>query len=225
MQISQGMTLKMLGVAGMAVFFSFPLGNAFATTVTSLNPAWLLVPGSGTTTPTWYLPEVRDGADPAAEPVGDFVFSQKLSPIFGAGLYLTITGDDGTISDTITLTNTAPGTGNLQIKFYSDTDPGDLTGLIAAGSACTEPCFANFGSILADETFLLYSIASDGEEPFDPFRTGFDSSDQIKFAGVTTESTPEPATLVLFATGLGFMGLLGWREKARGRHSAGRSAC
>jgi hypothetical protein len=49
---------------------------------------------------------------------------------------------------------------------------------------------------------------------FDPFQTGFDSSDRIQFGFVTTVNpVPLPRTLPLFATGLGVMGLIVWRRK------------
>src|SRR5262249_9770085 len=44
--------------------------------------------------------------------------------------------------------------------------------------------------------------------------------DDVSIAGPTVSATPPPAGLPLFATGLGALGLLGWRRKRKGAAEA-----
>jgi hypothetical protein len=52
-----------------------------------------------------------------------------------------------------------------------------------------------------------------------PTANGVGSTIQATYTEVPTTTTPLPATLPLFATGLGALGLLGWRRKRKARVS------
>jgi hypothetical protein len=201
------------------------LGSAlsclYADSVTSVNPAWILLPNSvGPNTGTWALAANLANCgvenEPTCEPTGDFIVDHPFTG--GLGYYVIIDNDnnpvqrllsgpclkpapelggpDTCISDYVIITNTGPG-GTGEIKFYSDPNifP-DVTGLTNLGVLCSENssvtsagppfgCVGTFHLTTTDGSAITVDAASDSEVVFDPFGFNFDSSDQIRFTGIT----------------------------------------
>ena len=84
---------------------------------------------------------------------------------------------------------------------------------------------AYFGSDNQDrldmQTIVLPAIfASDTLTEIDFYTNGFGVEGQPFIAAIDVSQTPLPAALPLFATGLGALGLLGWRRKRRNAAAA-----
>jgi hypothetical protein len=192
--------------------------SALADTITSTSPAWVLLPNSiATNTGTWGISATVPGNcgfenEPTCEPFGDFLVS---SPFTAAPGYYTMTSSDGTMSDIITFGNTGPG-GIGEIRFFSDPDLSVTPSGTNLGVICTEGvntgCIGTFMLTTATGAVLTINPASDDEAAFDPFGFGFDSSDQIKFTGVTPISTPEPSAVVPL---VGFLSAMGYAVRRR----------
>jgi len=72
-----------------------------------------------------------------------------------------------------------------------------------------ETLFSRFGIQVDDSDRPRFS------EWIDPIHTGLDAADTAAGHPGTWTATPVPAALPLFATGLGALGLLGWRRKRK----------
>jgi hypothetical protein len=196
------------------------LGTARAGTVMSTSPEWTLLPNSiGPNTRTWALAANLTAIgwgvenEPTCEPTGTFLVSNPFA-IAGSGYY-TIADASGALSDIVTVANVG---GSGQIQFFSDPNPGSGTppaGFTNLGQLCNEGasgCFGTFHLTTTSGAMLTIDAGSDAEVVFGPFGFGFDSSDQIRFTGVTpVNPTPEPSSIALL---LGGVAALGYRSAA-----------
>jgi hypothetical protein len=82
------------------------------------------------------------------------------------------------------------------------------TGCAVSGGTCNWRTFAPIALGLATASIVdtFFGLSSD-TLPFIPF--------SLHLAGVGVDAVPLPAALPLFATGLGVLGLLGWRRKKK----------
>ena len=159
----------------------------------------VLVPNDGTTA-GWNVYKLEGDPEGGA---GGFVFSEvPVDPNPPGRTVVFESKSDPTISDLVEITFDDVSQ-TLQLGFLSDTE----TGLIINPSLKDKHAVEDNGPI--DVTSYLAPGLRDA---------GYTA----KFTS-DVEAVPAPATLPLFATGLGLMGLLGWRKKARGRHSAGKA--
>jgi len=208
-------------VAGVTFGTSFALGSARADTVLSTSPEWTLLPNSiGPNTGTWGLAANLTGIgcdvenETTCEPTGTFIVSNPFT-IAGPGFFATADAD-GTLSDIVTVANVG---GLGQIQFFSDPNPGVTPppGFTNLGLLCNEGaagCFGTFHLTTSSGAMLTIDAGSDAEVVFDPFGFGFDSSDQIRFTGVSVVITPEPSSIALL---LGGLAALGYRIRRRNR--------
>lgn len=211
--------------------------TAQALTITNNSPAWQLLPNSiSPTGGTWGLPADLSGIgcgsenETTCEPTGNWTVDTTFAGLLIPGYY-TITDADGTISDYVLVDNSGAG-GTGQVSFYSDPNlSANLTGYTFLGDLCSEGgsggtqvsggCYDSFQLTLADTSVLTVTAASDGEEVFDPFGFGYDTSDDLQFTceGECSlqDTTPIPGGLPLFVSGLGVLGLLGRRKKRKAK--------
>jgi MYXO-CTERM domain-containing protein len=161
---------------------------ASAATVVIDDPSgqWRSISGAP---PTWVLPEPHTGGDA----VGDFLLDKPIGQESSG--YLTMGAPGGGISDYLIWNNSAPG-GNGEITIYAD--PGTTPSLpnVIPLSLCTvDPvagCISAFELGFTDNTVLELTWASAGDDPFDPFGAGFNTSAGIEFRNATL-GTPEPS--------------------------------
>ena len=136
------------------------------------------------------------------EEVGQFYFNTKFA---SSGLY-NMYDQDGSIGDQIAFYNSPLNGGNGIVTFASD----PIVTLQDGGAyLCTEGfngCIASFTITTVDGTVITLTAASDGENVFDPFGLGADTSDQLQVTGGAT-IVPEPGTMALLGTGLLGFGL------------------
>jgi hypothetical protein len=132
----------------------------------------------------------------------------------------------GTATTTVT-TGLTPNTQyQLSFLYYGDNRPGqiwglhvDVNGSILDLSGTDQTAGTNPGSIAT----LLFLSDSVGQAVLSFTQTSLSPSEASPiFDNVTISETPIPATLPLFASGLGAMGLLGWRRKRK--NAAARAA-
>ena len=199
------------------------VGAARADTVMSTSPEWTLLPNSiGANTGTWglaaNLTAIGCGAEneTTCEPTGTFIVSNPFT-IAGPGYY-TIADASGALSDIVTVANVG---GAGQIQFFSDPNPSSGTppvGFANLGQLCNEGgsgCFGTFQLTTTSGAMLTIDAGSDAEVVFDPFGFGFDSSDQIRFTGVTpVNPAPEPSSMALLFGGLAALGYRLRRNRA-----------
>jgi hypothetical protein len=82
----------------------------------------------------------------------------------------------------------------------------------------TDPCCSLAGGM--DNALLFLPVTASGHLTFgDAALTSTSSTSEFFTTSGTLTPTPLPATLPLFATGLGALGLLGWRRKRKARVS------
>ncbi|GAC1415572.1 MAG: hypothetical protein NVSMB62_03550 [Acidobacteriaceae bacterium] len=186
--------------AALAVGFLLPTA-AFAAAVTVTNNSsagWVQI---GTST-TFGLPanlnSIQCGSEneTSCEPTGVFDFSVA----FASSGVLNIMDPDGSIGDQIHYFNTG---GHGEVTFTGDPGVGNLLGGTAL---CTENgggCVKAFTINAIDGTVITLTAASDGEQLFDPFGLGADSSDELQITSGATigNPTPEPSSLLLLGSG------------------------
>ena len=139
------------------------------------------------------------------------VFSFSLQPDFGSV-------QDGTISGPISVTATVTLDAGFVAQSWSVTPPPAPFSLQVVncpnGSiACTVNFFFSPtipGPFLETSTFIFIQIDQTGFFP-EPHAASL----TLIGTGVAGAETPLPAALPLFATGLGALGLLGWRRKRK----------
>jgi hypothetical protein len=193
--------MKILNLAAVLAVGSL-VPAAFAATITVTNNSsagWVQI---GTST-TYGLPanlsSIGCGTEnePTCEPVGVFDFSTTFST---SGV-LNIMEATGGVSDQIHFSNVG---GHGEVTFSSDPNVGTLPN---GTTLCTEGvngCIQAFTITASDGTVITLTAASDGENVFDPFGLGADSSDelQITSGAVITPTVPEPSSLILLGTGI-----------------------
>ena len=159
---------------------------------------------------TWVLPADLTGIgcgsenEPTCEPTGFF----QINNVFAAsqGEWHILDEDGVTVSDQI-FWGVGPS-GFLSFGFYSDPNsfPDPAPGFPLQGNLCQEDivsgCVKSFivpGTTLNGAPIFIQAIvASDGEAGFDPFGSGADTSDGIRFSVVV----PEPGTITMIGIGL-----------------------
>lgn len=148
-------------------------------------------------------------------PSGYITYAPHSGNYFAA---LGTTGGDGVLSQTV-----ADTTGQSYDLTYflasNGASPSDFSvawdGTTLPGSALTDP---NSSGSYVEYSFLLTGTGSDTlaiSERDDP---GYMALDDVSLTGAS--ATPLPAALPLFATGLGALGLFGWRRKRKAIGSA-----
>lgn len=147
---------------------------------------------------TYINPEVLGAAD-VPDVVGDWSFNR----IFTANQYFTILEADGaSVSDYITVTANDTMMSGGHVQFYSDTTPPG-TSFMFAGAICTQSpqngCTGAFNLVTnVGEVIKVTAGSDDNGGTFDPFNSGMNTSDGIRFEN----AVPEPTTLAIFAIGL-----------------------
>ena len=114
-------------------------------------------------------------------------------------------------SDLVLVGSDLIATATALIFMYPDEETGYLE---VIESGCTYVCtLAAFWDVAAEGPpyGVLELISSISPKPTEAVGLSFQSSDQI------IAQTPLPAALPFFATGLGALGLFGWRRKRRAR--------
>jgi hypothetical protein len=148
-----------------------------------------------------------------------------------------VTGVDGAVllnendpggfaTTTVTTGLTANTQYQLSFLYYGDNRPGqiwglhiDVNGSILDLSGTDQTAGTNPGSIAT----LLFLSDGVGQAVLSFTQTTLSGSEASPIIdNVTISETPIPATLPLFATGLGAFGLLGWRRKRK--NAAARAA-
>ena len=158
---------------------------------------------SGTTCSPWVFTPAASGSN--------FVYANNslFGPLYGASFQATGAFDDE-ISQTLA---TGPGTYTISFEAVSGANTSDV---LSAWFGATElvSFVDDLPNLAAIYTFTETAI---GPTTIAFFGRAFPFGDQVTNVSVTevAATTPLPAGLPLFATGLGGLGLLGWRRKRK----------
>jgi hypothetical protein len=123
------------------------------------------------------------------------------------------------VSQTLTDVSSTTYNGAIWINYDEDTDPGAIFQVLVNGTAVLTlngPGPYGNGLTYAEYLFSFVGTGSDAltiQALTDP---GEWSVDDVSVTAAPVSATPLPAALPLFATGLGAMGLFGWRRKRKG---------
>jgi len=202
-------------IQAFVITLSLGISCAFADTVTSLTPDWILLPNSITANSgTWAIaaqPVPNCGPENFNTCEGMGLFQVDHSFVITGPRFYTINDPEGIVSDLITISNVG---GFGRIAFFSD--PASVTpppGFTNAGILCAETtagCTGTFTLTTSSGATLTIRAASDNENPFDPFGFQFDSSDQIQISGATPVGIPEPSAAVPLMSLLVAFGIQRW---------------
>jgi hypothetical protein len=121
--------------------------------------------------------------------------------------YLKVPVTDPASFGTGTMTNASTGTGTFAAFFKS----GPL-GFVEVNAGYTSDTLINDSS-----TYDMATFASLGVRPGTYVWSWGSGADQSFTLDIQAPAAPLPASLPLFATGLGALGLLGWRRKRQAR--------
>jgi hypothetical protein len=191
-------------LATLAFLFSSSVVRADGVTVTTSSPGWVQIAPNTFVLPA-DLTSIGCGLEnePICEPLGEF----SLNVLFASSGFVAVLDPEGSPSDVIGFGNF---NGHGSIVFASDpllgVVPSELSNVL-----CTETdagCVASFTLKTTNGGTITLTGAFDGEESFDPFGAGFDTSDGLK---VTSAGVPEPGSFALLAIGL--VGLAGMLRK------------
>jgi hypothetical protein len=207
------MKAKLLGLIVAA--FIFGPSAARATTYTyDLSPITLSVPGT-VVGPTTVTGTIETNCDNNCVLNSSNIIAWSFTGIIGSTPAHTISsaGSDAVINEIGDLVLIAKSTGIVFSLTASSTSLLEFCGgTTVAGSCTSQDLFTLFDNTSnkngTGNIGWQFSSSSTFSAPLDP-------GDQITLAAPMEAATPLPAALPLFATGLGALGLFGWRRKRK----------
>jgi hypothetical protein len=229
-------TSRLIALAGLALFglssqasaatFTFDLNNSYAS---NENPGVVLTPLGGTLGATGYTFGPNQGLSLPGTDIGSVYNIEMTFSLSDLGGYRKIidfknrTSDNGLYVYLSTLAffdyppfgpagTISPST--LVTVDLSRTASGNVIGYVNGVQQFTFADTLGDGLVPAGDSLLFFvdDLATGGTESSAGFVDRIQISD-TPFGGVST--VPLPAALPLFATGLGALGLLGWRRKRK----------